>query len=482
MKSLSLRLAVSLLAANLLLTLNSGCAYAQEAPGVFLVKPYLQMGNAPASPQSLTILWHTDDIEANWSVETRATAREAWKPAGAASLRRITIAGVAPHRVYSVALSGLKPGARFAYRVLKAAQPVFEAQAQARKSAKQPYRFVVFGDCAQGTPGQRAIAYQTWRQKPDFVFITGDIVYGRGRVSEYRERYFPVYNADEAAPTKGAPLIRSTLFVAAPGNHDIENPNLEKYPDALAYFCYWAQPLNGPLGAVGAPNTPAPKGPQENIQAFLSSAGENFPRMANFSFDYGNAHWTVLDSCHHADWTDAALRAWVERDLKAAQKATWRFVAFHHPPFNSSPSHFEDQWMRLLADLFEKYQVDVVWAGHVHNYQRSYPLRFVAKKGANGKWVGAEGEVAGDWTLDRTYDGKTVTRPDGVLYIVTGGGGAGLYNADIQNFQDRWHPFTFKYVADTHSLTCADIQGETLTVRQISEEGAEVDRWILTKR
>src|SRR5262249_31229676 len=273
--------------------------------------------------------------------------------------------------------------------------------------------------------GQRAIAYQTYQARPDFVFITGDIVYGRGLISEYREKFFPVYNAEKASPLIGAPLTCSTLFLAAPGNHDIERPDLEKNSDALAYFYYWAQPLNGPLGTVGTANPPALTGPQANQEAFLSAAGRNFPRMANFSFDYGNAHWTVLDSCHHTDWTSAQLRDWVQKDLAAAQGATWRFVAVHHPPFNSSKSHFNDPWMRVLADLFEQGKVDIVFGGHVHNYQRTYPLHYTAKPGADGKLVAANGAVAGEWTLDKTFDGKRHTKPNGILYLITGGGGAG---------------------------------------------------------
>ena len=113
--------------------------------------------------------------------------------------------------------------------------------------------------------------------------------------------------------------------------------------------------------------------------------------MANFSFDYGNAHWTVLDSNPYVDWTDPELRAWVERDLAAAKDATWRFVAFHHPPFNSSRAHFGDQRMRVLVDLFEAGRVDVVWSGHVHNYQRTFPLTFAADRGPDGKPVRMRG-------------------------------------------------------------------------------------------
>ena len=94
------------------------------------------------------------------------------------------------------------------------------------------------------------------------MLITGDIVYDRGRISEYREKFRPVYNAEEASPAHGAPLLRSTLFLAAPGNHDIGTRDLGEYPDGLAYFLFWAQPLNGPPGAEGSAHVRVLKGPE----------------------------------------------------------------------------------------------------------------------------------------------------------------------------------------------------------------------------
>ena len=41
--------------------------------------------------------------------------------------------------------------------------------------------------------------------------------------------------------------------------------------------------------------------------------------MANFSFDYGNAHWTVLDANATVDWTDRELQEWVAKDLERSQ-------------------------------------------------------------------------------------------------------------------------------------------------------------------
>ena len=95
-------------------------------------------------------------------------------------------------------------------------------------SANQNQRFVVFGDCGNNSPEQKAIAYQAYLAKPHYVMITGDIVYGKGLISEYRTNFWPIYNADTASSSTGAPLLRSTLFLAAPGNHDIASPTWGK--------------------------------------------------------------------------------------------------------------------------------------------------------------------------------------------------------------------------------------------------------------
>ena len=137
--------------------------------------------------------------------------------------------------------------------------------------------------------------------------------------------------------------------------------------------------------------------------------------------------------------------------------------------------------MRLLADLFEKQHVDLVFSGHVHNYQRSYPLRFVAERAADGRAIDPEGRVEGRWTLDRSFDGRTRTRPDGVIYLVTGAGGARLYNTDQHDDPASWQPFTARFVSNIHSLTVVDVDAPTLTVRQVSAEGDELDRFVVTR-
>lgn len=460
-----------LLIATLSLAALAGTAFSPAAAPpteVFLVKPYLQLGYS-SSREHLTLMWHTRDEEAAFGLETKITGEgvglgtKPFRLEPSPSYTRVAVRSIEPHRVWSATIYGLRAGDSLEYRVLLDGKRVFTARARAPRGQSQPYRFAVFGDTGQDSPAQKTIAYELGKAKPDFVFVTGDIVYNRGRISEYRPKYFPIFNADRAGLEVGAPLLRSVPFVAAPGNHDIANTDLGTNPDGLAYFYYWRQPLNGPMAFATAPL----EGPEADQRAFRAAAGGAYPRMANFSFDYGNSHWTVLDSNSYVDWRDPALRRWVADDLAAAKRARWRFVGFHHPGFHSSRAHFKDQQMRVLADLFEAGGVDLVFAGHVHNYQRTFPMRYQA--------------LDDSWTLDSAFDGVKATQPKGVIYIVTGAGGASLYDPDQQDAPDTWQSFTTRFISKTHSVSVVDIDGGRLTLRQVGVDGEEVDRFVIVK-
>ncbi len=470
----------------------------------FLEKPYVQIGDAPrVSPsESLVLLWHTVNTPEQWAVEVRTSKDAAWRPMQPPSVQTVSapagepaVAGkngakkdapasppVEAHLVYRARLSKLIPGEEFRYRVLKAGKSVFEATARPRKAAGQPFRFVLFGDCGQGTPAESAVAYQTYLAKPDFVFVPGDIVYGAGRISEYRTRFFPQYNADEPTAGVGAPLIRSVPFIAAPGNHDTDLANYRRYPDALAYFLYWDLPLNGPAAPAEAVKAShVLTGSTDAQPAFLAAAKPRYPRMANFSFDYGDSHWTVLDANTYMDWNNPSLREWLAKDLAAAQSATWRIVAFHQPGFNSSRQHFSEQQMRPLSPIFEANHVDVVFAGHVHNYQRSFPLTFVPAPQADGAAAGPKGEVAGEWKLDKAFGDGAAAKPKGVIYIVSGAGGAELYNPEQQDQPESWQTFTNKFISQVHSLSVVDVNGKTFSMKQVSDAGVVLDSFRISK-
>ena len=61
-----------------------------------------------------------------------------------------------------------------------------------------------------------------------------------------------------------------------------------------------------------------------------------------------------------------------------------------------------------------------------------------------------------------------------MIYVVTGAGGQHLYNPEQHDDPDSWQEFTDKFVSKVHSLTVADVDGKTLTVRQLSADGQEL--------
>jgi predicted phosphodiesterase len=458
-------------------------SFAQE---IFVVKPYLQVGKEP-STTSLDLLWQTsaNENEKEWLVEYKLQPKDKWKSAGVPTVTTLAANNIPSRKSFNSAITGLAPGAAFSYRVLKKGKPVFQSNGKSLKSEQQPYRFVVFGDVGAGTPEQKPLAQRAFEVDPDFVAIAGDIVYHDGLITEYDKTFWSVYNID-AVSEAGAPLMRSIPFFAAPGNHDTGSRDLNEHPDALAYYMMWDQPLNGPDVAEGGPIGPRVNGSDESRKQFFASTGDAFPRMGNYSFNYGNAHWLVLDSNPYVDWTNKELRDWVANDLNAAAGSTWRFVLFHHPGFNSSREHYEQQQTRLLSPLFEKGNVDVVFAGHVHNYQRSYPLTFVPDD--NGSLLMGRSPdrpsgrvVNGQWVLDKTFDGVNKRSPKGIIYVVTGAGGQHLYNTEQETDPDSWQKFTDKFVSTVHSLTVVEIDGKTMVVKQLAADGKELDKYTISK-
>ena len=473
-----------LVCASLLVGVVSAVQPAPPAGSPFIVEPYLQLGDVPMlSPvETVRVLWQApNEPGAKWAVDVRQDSKESWRTALGAGGRVIPSTDM-PFRLFNVPLTRLRPGAEFEYRVSKNGAVVFSAKGKARSSADQTYRFVVTGDTGADTEQERRVVHQIHAAQPDFFVVAGDIVYSTGRMSEYRQKYFPIYNAAVASAETGAPLIRSRLSFAAKGNHDAGTGDLERDPDGQAYYLNWAVPLNGPFAQAGLPNTQVVKGPPAAVTAHLAVMRATFPRLANYSYDYGNSHWTIIDSNTYVDWSDAYLRNWLARDLAAAKHATWKFVVFHHPGFNSSRAHYSAQQMRLISDILEHRGVDIVFSGHVHNYQRTRPLKFLAMPAVDRTFkAGLPYVVEGDFEIDQSFDGVTDTTPDGVLYIVTGAGGAGAYDPDQTDNQPTWQPYTMKFISDMYSFTTVDVNGATLTLKQISETGAELDRIVVTK-
>jgi 3',5'-cyclic AMP phosphodiesterase CpdA len=92
-----------------------------------------------------------------------------------------------------------------------------------------------------------------------------------------------------------------------------------------------------------------------------------------YSVAFGDVRIVALDS-NRPD--DADQLEWLAQTL-AASEERWKIVLLHHPPY-SGGWHGSDLRVRsAFGSLFEEYGVQLVLAGHDHDYQRSEPINGV---------------------------------------------------------------------------------------------------------
>jgi hypothetical protein len=479
----------------------------------FTVLPYIQPGNGSRltkDADTLVVCWQTEDAASQFEVSYGPTKKYGWiavitqttrlveqpdaPSTPTAQTEKNAPPTARPCRNYSAALTGLSLGRKYYYRVQENGQTIAEGYATTRTPRGHKIRLVAFGDNSAGTASDHAIAYYAYQARPDFVMNTGDNVYERGLDHEYSRYFFPVYNADVASPATGAPLLRSVPFYTVIANHDVPYHHSDSrfvadfnaHRDSLAYYTAMHMPLNGPA-ELSSP-TPLVGDQADVLTQFQACAGERFPKMANYSFDYGDVHFLCLDSNLYVDPTDTALQHWIEQDLMGTD-APWKFVVYHHPAFNVGHEHYREQHMRVLSPLLEKCGVDLVLHGHEHTYQRTMPIRFrptdVSKASLTRT---SDRRIPGEFDIDRAFDGSKVTKPNGLIYITTGAGGKDLYDAGYDDAPERWQhaddqnaAYIARFYSSLHSLTVIDVDGPAIDLRQINEQGQEIDHIRITK-
>jgi hypothetical protein len=415
-------------------------------------------------------MWQTDDVPRRFVVEY---GRKNESPKTAIPKMIPLSAEGKKYRLYQAELGPLQFDKEYHYTLIADHKACFLGQFRTRTQGSS-FRCVLIGDSGEGTAAQLRVSRQMDLQKPDFVLHMGDFAYGRGLISNALRHHFPYDNGSKGSSGSGVPFMQKIPFYLTFGNHDVsfEARDLDKTPGALAAFYYFALPLNGPT----VRDVFEVKGGQEKIDAFKEAVGEKSPKMLNYSFDWGNAHFVVLDGNRYTHPLDTSRLEWLRSDLQKS-KAQWKFVAVHQAPF-CTKDRYKHQGFRLLAKTFEEAGVDMVFSGHMHNYQRAKPLHFTPDSMKHRSPVG---EVKGKFRIDRVFDGKKATRPKGVIYIVTGAGGALLYDRGTTFQPNIWEPFTAQYIGDRHSLTSLKVRGKKLSLKQVDENGQVVDQITIEK-
>jgi hypothetical protein len=311
-------------------------------------------------------------------------------------------------RIHEVHVCGLKPSTTYYYKVGNpgAFSDVYSIVTAPPVGSTTPISFAVSGD-ARDTPTVFAQAETAIASKGvSFQMFSGDAV-NIALIQDEWDSFFAASTVPASIP-----------LMTASGNHD---------EMAINYIEEMAIPQN------------------MNDEESAAQGGKEW-----YSFNYGNVHIAVLnDTTANADAISGAEATWLDADLSAvdSSKTPWQFV-FHHQPEWTCGGHQNDTAVSgAWGPIYEKHHVDIVFTGHVHNYQRTPPL-------INGQ-----------------------QNSTGVTYIVSGAVGAPLYSCDaLSNC-----PQTMLCNA-TNNFGIVQISGKTLnfTAYDVSS-GAQLDTLSITK-
>jgi hypothetical protein len=106
-----------------------------------------------------------------------------------------------------------------------------------------------------------------------------------------------------------------------------------------------------------------------------------------YSFDAGPVHFVSLDLetgypgaaeskryVFKSGGFEGNMSAWLEHDLAAVNRTAtpWVLVAGHHPMYQGGTVNKDMQ--AALEGILHTYEVDAMFTGHVHSYERDYPV------------------------------------------------------------------------------------------------------------
>ena len=100
-----------------------------------------------------------------------------------------------------------------------------------------------------------------------------------------------------------------------------------------------------------------------------------------FSYDINNTHFTSINSEIPYKFDNKykqSFQGWLSEDLKNSNKR-WKIVYLHRPFYCSMPDDYNSgsssKYMRdMLENILMENKVDLILTGHVHAYERLYPI------------------------------------------------------------------------------------------------------------
>ncbi len=230
---------------------------------------------------------------------------------------------------HEVMLNGLKAGYTYYYRVKSNTIVSDWFSFESYPGNNTAFSFIAYGDTQMGFLRHNELAKQIGKHEFDFIINCGDVVQ-RGPRADWDLEFFE--------PMKE--ILTGKPVYAAIGNHELNSEN---------YYKNFSNP---------APD-----------------------HESYYSFQYGNSFFIVIDNAkayaperkYYTEYEKGSEQyKWLQSELASdkAQSAEWLFVVSHVPSYVGGGMDLFPGCRESLVPLFEKYDVDISFSGHVHGYGR----------------------------------------------------------------------------------------------------------------
>ncbi|MCK5134229.1 MAG: metallophosphoesterase family protein [Bacteroidales bacterium] len=329
----------------------------------FMVPPYLQA----VEDDGITIMWET--VYPSYGKILYGTDNQ---------LDQTIIEESIPSVMHEITLSGLDKDQNYYYKVVVENLSSQVYSFHTKKPVEAPIKFIIYGDSRSYPKVHENLVKLMVEEKPDFIVNVGDVVTTGARLNEWiDEHFYPIRHISGNVPT----------YISI-GNHE--------------YGGYHETKVVPPF--------------EERVHNPVNSTGSN---EYFFSFDYGNSHFIFLDP-NKADSPygerispGSQQYNWFLNDVrKAKENSEWIFVFLHQPPYSEcwSGGYYDGEPVlrKEIVPIIEANNVDIVFAGHTHDYERGLP--------------------------HPPYDPETGSGNNAV-YVITGGGGSNLDNHKYKEWE-----------------------------------------------
>jgi len=175
-------------------------------------------------------------------------------------------------------------------------------------------------------------------------------------------------------------LASYTPWMVCPGNHEIEFNGTDYMNLFTAFEKRYRMPYFKPA-EFGDVIIKSEINPTTGLPFCTPSIFQTEYNYGNsfYSFDSGFAHIIFLNPYTNSSPTSLQYN-WLQNNLLYVNRniTPWVIVVMHCPWYSSNINHYADSQTILMREnmenLFYEYNINIVFNGHVHDYERTYPV------------------------------------------------------------------------------------------------------------